>query len=66
MIPAQQSAYGIGDTAKCHADLVKAGYKKGVSLTYLYANDSVNTRIFATIQASLKPCGVNLVGKPEP
>ena len=37
-----------------------------MSLTYLYANDSVNSRIFATIQASLKPCGVNLVGKPEP
>jgi peptide/nickel transport system substrate-binding protein len=57
---------GQGDTAKCHADLVKAGYKKGVSLTYLYPNDSVATRIFAAIQASLKPCGVNLVGKAEP
>src|SRR5262249_29210504 len=57
---------GQGDTAKCHADLVKAGYKNGVSLTYLYANDSINARIFAAIQASLKPCGVNLVGKPEP
>jgi peptide/nickel transport system substrate-binding protein len=57
---------GQGDTAKCKADLAKAGFKKGVSLTYLYANDSVNTRIFAAIQASLKPCGVNLVGKAEP
>jgi peptide/nickel transport system substrate-binding protein len=57
---------GSGDTAKCKADLTKAGFPKGVSLTYLYANDSVNTRIFAAIQASLKPCGVNLVGKPEP
>jgi len=57
---------GQGDTAKCHADLVKAGFKNGVSLTYLYANDTVNSRIFAAIQASLKPCGVNLVGKPEP
>jgi len=57
---------GNGDTAKCHADLVKAGYGKGVSLTYLYANDSNDQRIFAAIQASLKPCGVNLVGKPEP
>jgi len=57
---------GQGDTAKCKADLTKAGYKNGVSLTYLYANDSVNSRIFAAIQASLKPCGINLVGKPEP
>ncbi len=57
---------GQGDTAKCKADLTKAGFKNGVSLTYLYANDSVNSRIFAAIQASLKPCGVNLVGKPEP
>jgi peptide/nickel transport system substrate-binding protein len=57
---------GAGDVAKCKADLTKAGFPHGVSLTYLYANDSVNTRIFAAIQASLKPCGVNLVGKPEP
>jgi len=57
---------GQGDTAKCHADLVKAGFKNGVSLTYLYANDSVNSRIFAAIQASLKLCGINLQGKPEP
>jgi len=57
---------GSGDTAKCKADLTKAGFPHGVSLTYLYANDSVNTRIFAAIQASLKPCGVNLTGKPEP
>ncbi len=57
---------GQGDITKCKADLAKAGFKNGVSLTYLYANDSVNSRIFAAIQASLKPCGVNLVGKPEP
>jgi peptide/nickel transport system substrate-binding protein len=57
---------GSGDTAKCKADIIKAGFPHGVSLTYLYANDSVNTRIFAAIQASLKPCGVNLVGKAEP
>jgi peptide/nickel transport system substrate-binding protein len=57
---------GSGDTAMCKKDLTKAGFPHGVSLTYLYANDSVNTRIFAAIQASLKPCGVNLQGKPEP
>jgi peptide/nickel transport system substrate-binding protein len=57
---------GQGDPAKCKSTLAAAGYPKGVSLTYLYVNDSVNSRIFAAIQASLKPCGVNLVGKPEP
>jgi peptide/nickel transport system substrate-binding protein len=57
---------GQGDITKCKADLTKAGYPHGVSLTYLYANDSVNARIFASIQASLKPCGINLNGKPEP
>ncbi len=57
---------GQGDPAKCKSTLAAAGYPKGVKLTYLYANDSVNQRIFAAIQASLKSCGVNLVGKPEP
>ena len=57
---------GNGDIAKCKATLAKAGFKNGVSLTYLYANDSVNSRIFAAIQASLRPCGINLAGKPEP
>ena len=57
---------GQGDTAKCKSTLAAAGYPHGVKLTYLYANDSVNQRIFAAIQASLQPCGVNLVGKPEP
>ena len=57
---------GQGDPAKCKSTLAAAGYSKGVSLTYLYPNDSVNQRVFAAIQASLKPCGVNLVGKPEP
>ena len=57
---------GQGDPAKCKSTLASAGYPHGVSLTYLYANDSVNQRVFAAIQASLKSCGVNLKGKPEP
>ncbi len=57
---------GAGDESKCKQLVQKAGYKNGVSLTYLYANDTVNARIFAAIQAGLKPCGINLVGKPEP
>lgn len=57
---------GSGDINKCKSMLAQAGYKNGVKLTYLYVNDSVNTQVFTAIQASLKPCGVNLVGKGEP
>jgi peptide/nickel transport system substrate-binding protein len=57
---------GQGDTAKCKSTLAAAGYPHGVSLTYLAANDSINSRIAAAIQASLKPCGVNLKLKLEP
>jgi peptide/nickel transport system substrate-binding protein len=57
---------GLGDTAMCKADLKKAGYPNGLTLTYLYPNDSVDTQTFTAIQASLEPCGVHLTGKPEP
>ncbi|HYK32253.1 MAG TPA: ABC transporter substrate-binding protein [Streptosporangiaceae bacterium] len=57
---------GNGDIAKCKSTLKAAGFPHGVTLRYLYANDSVNSRIFAAIQASLSPCGVNLKGVPEP
>jgi peptide/nickel transport system substrate-binding protein len=57
---------GQGNIAMCKADLTKAGYPHGVSLIYTYMNDSSDTRIFTAIQASLAPCGVTLVGKPEP
>ena len=33
--------------------LAKAGYPNGLTLTYLYPNDSVNTAVFQAIQASL-------------
>jgi peptide/nickel transport system substrate-binding protein len=54
-----------GDASKCKSLLAKAGYKNGLSLNYLYANDSVNKAIFEALQASLRSCGVNLNGKPE-
>ena len=57
---------GQGNIAMCKADLTKAGYPNGVSLTYMYMNDSSDTRIFTAIQASLAPCGITLVSKPEP
>lgn len=57
---------GAGNITMCKKDLTKAGYPHGVTMTYLYANDSVNTRVEAAIAASLAPCGINLKGKPEP
>ncbi|HEY7431370.1 MAG TPA: ABC transporter substrate-binding protein, partial [Streptosporangiaceae bacterium] len=57
---------GSGNVAMCKSDLAKAGYKSGLSLVYMYPNDSVNTDEFTAIQASLKNCGITLKGKPEP
>lgn len=57
---------GAGDDTKCKSMLASAGLSHGVTLNYLYANDSVNTRIFEAIQASLANCGITLKGKGEP
>jgi peptide/nickel transport system substrate-binding protein len=57
---------GQGNVATCKSDLSKAGYPNGISLNYEYINDSVNTREFTAIQASLKLCNINVVSKPEP
>ena len=57
---------GNGDTAKCKSTLAAAGYPHGLTLTYLYQNDSINTQAFVSIQASLKSCGITLKGKGEP
>ncbi|HUZ51313.1 MAG TPA: ABC transporter substrate-binding protein [Streptosporangiaceae bacterium] len=54
-----------GDPSKCKSMLASAGYKNGLTLSYLYPNDSINKSIFEALQASLRPCGVNLAGKPE-
>ena len=57
---------GQGNVPMCKQDLSKAGYPNGLTLTYMYPNDSSNTRIFTAIQASLASCGITLTGKPEP
>jgi peptide/nickel transport system substrate-binding protein len=57
---------GAGNVAMCKSDLSKAGYPNGLTLSYTYPNDSVNTRVFQAIQASLATCGITLAGKPEP
>jgi len=57
---------GQGDYTTCKSELSKAGFPHGLTLNYLYANDSVNTRIFEAIQASLANCNITLNGKGEP
>ena len=57
---------GTGDSATCKSDLSKAGYPHGLTVTYMYPNDSANTRAFTAIQASLANCGITLTGKGEP
>jgi peptide/nickel transport system substrate-binding protein len=61
-----QASAGGANTAMCKSDLTKAGFKNGLTLNYLYPNDSVNTSAFTAIQASLKTCGITLNGKAEP
>jgi peptide/nickel transport system substrate-binding protein len=55
-----------GDPTKCKSMLATAGYPSGMTLVDLYINDSVNTALFQSIQASFAACGIHLTGKPEP
>jgi peptide/nickel transport system substrate-binding protein len=55
-----------GDGAKCKSMLKAAGVSGGLTLTDLYINDSVNTALFQSIQASFASCGITLKGKGEP
>ena len=43
---------GNGNIAKCKQMLASAGYPNGVTLTALYVNDSLDTHVFETVQAS--------------
>jgi len=55
-----------GDPSKCKALLKQAGIAHGLTLTDLYINDSVNTSLFQSVQASAANCGIKLVGKATP
>jgi peptide/nickel transport system substrate-binding protein len=65
-ITTYDTAGNAGDAAKCKAMLKAAGYPSGMTLTDLYINDSVNTALFQSVQASFANCGIKLVGKAEP
>jgi len=55
-----------GSPAQCKALLTRAGYPHGLTLGYLYPNDSGDTTIFQSIQGSLAQCGITLKGMPQP
>src|SRR5579871_288114 len=55
-----------GSPARCRSLLASAGYAHGLTLGYLYPNDSTDTTIFQSIQGSLARCGITLKGMPEP
>jgi peptide/nickel transport system substrate-binding protein len=55
-----------GSTARCKSLLAQAGYSRGLTLSYLYPNDSQDATIFQSIQGSLSSCGITLKGMPEP
>lgn len=55
-----------GSASRCKSLLASAGYSSGLTLNYLYPNDSTNTTIFQSIQGSLSSCGITLKGMPEP
>ena len=57
---------GQGSPAKCKSLLASAGYRSGLTLGYLYANDSTGTTIFQSLQGSLARCGITLTGMPKP
>jgi peptide/nickel transport system substrate-binding protein len=57
---------GTGNVSVCKSDLTKAGFPHGLTLNYLYLNDTPGTRLFEAVQASLAQCGITLAGKGEP
>jgi peptide/nickel transport system substrate-binding protein len=57
---------GNGDPAKCRSLLAQAGYRHGLSLVYLFPDDTLTTGAFNAIGTSLRACGITLKRKREP
>jgi peptide/nickel transport system substrate-binding protein len=57
---------GSGNVAECKSYLAKAGYAKGVTVNYMYQDDTSDSRLFQVMQASLAQCGITLKGQTEP
>jgi peptide/nickel transport system substrate-binding protein len=55
-----------GSPAKCKSLLAQAGYPHGLTLNYLYPNDTQDGTIFQSIQGSLLACGITLNGVRQP
>jgi peptide/nickel transport system substrate-binding protein len=55
-----------GDPNKCKQMLAAAHFGPKLTLTDLYLNDSVNSTLFQSVQASFAACGITLKGKGEP
>jgi peptide/nickel transport system substrate-binding protein len=54
-----------GSPAKCKSLLSQAGYPHGMTLHYLYENESSGTTLFQSIQGSLQRCGITVQGMPK-
>ena len=55
-----------GDLSKCKSRWPRPGYPHGLTLIDEYINDSLNTALFQSVQASAANCGIKLTGKATP
>ena len=55
-----------GSPARCKSLLAQAGYGHGLTLNYLYPDDTSDGTIFQSIQGSLSACGITLNGVRQP
>jgi peptide/nickel transport system substrate-binding protein len=53
-----------GNPTKCKALLAQAGYPHGLTLIDPYRNAGNHPTVFTSVQASLKLCGITVVGHP--
>ena len=53
-----------GNTAECRAELARAGYKHGLTLTYTYPADDIDEAAERAVATSLRRCGISVKQKP--